>query len=458
MPKQTTHQKRTTGAWRISRRTMLHGLGAAVSLPLLDIMETPARAADSSTSSATRLAYLYIPNGVADGAWLPEQTGSDAQLKTLNPWMKSLQPFVDELTLFKNIWTPRGNGHAAGTATWLTGGGFDHEHINAGGPSADQIAAKHFRSTTLLPSLEMAMRGEGYFSSSLPRNSISWSDAQTPVPREIEPRAIFDRMFRAGESQIAQRSVLDMVIGDAQRMKSNSSIQDRQKIDEYLESIREIERKIKFAEQQKKVAVQSMGLGKAMIRPATDIPDDHGEYVRVMMDMIVLAFWADATRIATCMMDHGQSNRYFNFIEGVTGTWHALSHWKDISGKTEDDDGVTSWASRNEKRDMYNRVTSWHTEQVAYLIRRMSEIKEGNGTLLDHSTIVYGSSLADGHEHEEKNLPLLLAGRGGGAIRPGRVHGGRRDMSMSDLHLTLLQATGVPIERFADSESPLSLA
>jgi hypothetical protein len=107
---------------------------------------------------------------------------------------------------------------------------------------------------------------------------------------------------------------------------------------------------------------------------------------------------------------------------------------------------------------MYNRVTSWHTEQVAYLIRRMSEIKEGNGTLLDHSTIVYGSSLADGHEHEEKNLPLLLAGRGGGVIRPGRVHGGRRDMSMSDLHLTLLQATGVPIERFADSESPLSLA
>ncbi len=458
MAKQTPNQTRTSGAWRISRRTMLRGMGTAISLPLLEVMDSPASAVEPVSNKTTRLAYLYIPNGVADGAWLPEEAGPDGELKKLNPWMNSLQPFASELTLFKNIWTPRGNGHSAGTATWLTGGGFNHENINVGGPSADQIAAKHFRSTTLLPSLEMAMRGEGYFSSSLSRNSISWSDAQTPVPREIEPRAIFDRMFRAGESQMAQRSVLDMVIADARRMKNSGSVQDRQKIDEYVESIREIERKIAFSERQKQRSDVASGLGKAMIRPAAEIPEDHGEYVRVMMDMIVLAFWADATRVATCMMDHGQSNRYFNFIDGVTGTWHALSHWKDISGKTEDDDGVTSWKSRDEKRDMYNRVTAWHTQQVAYLISRLNEIREADGTLLDHSTIVYGSSLSDGHEHEEKNLPLLLAGRGGGAIRPGRLISGRRDLSMSDLHLRLLRATGVPLERFADSDTPLSLA
>ncbi len=458
MAKQPPHQTRTSGAWRISRRTMLRGMGTAISLPLLEVMDSPASAVEPVSNKTTRLAYLYIPNGVADGAWLPEESDPDGKLKKLNPWMQSLQPFASELTLFKNIWTPRGNGHSAGTATWLTGGGFNHENINVGGPSADQIAAKHFRSTTLLPSLEMAMRGEGYFSSSLSRNSISWADAQTPVPREIEPRAIFDRMFRAGESQMAQRSVLDMVIADARRMKNSGSVQDRQKIDEYLESIREIERKIAFSERQKQRSDVASGLGKAMIRPAAEIPEDHGEYVRVMMDMIVLAFWADATRVATCMMDHGQSNRYFNFIDGVTGTWHALSHWKDISGKTEDDDGVTSWKSRDEKRDMYNRVTAWHTQQVAYLISRLNEIREADGTLLDHSTIVYGSSLSDGHEHEEKNLPLLLAGRGGGAIRPGRLISGRRDLSMSDLHLRLLRATGVPLERFADSDSPLSLA
>ena len=458
MAKKTSNQTRTCGAWRISRRTVLRGLGTAISLPLLEVMDSPSSAVEPASNKTTRLAYLYIPNGVADGAWLPEESNPDGKLKKLNPWMKSLQPFASELTLFKNIWTPRGNGHSAGTATWLTGGGFNHENINVGGPSADQIAARHFRSTTLLPSLEMAMRGEGYFSSSLSRNSISWSDAQTPVPREIEPRAIFDRMFRAGESQMAQRSVLDMVIADARRMKNSASVQDRQKIDEYLESIRAIERKIAFSERQKQRSDLATGLGKAMIRPAAEIPEDHGEYVRVMMDMIVLAFWADATRVATCMMDHGQSNRYFNFIDGVTGTWHALSHWKDISGKTEDDDGITSWNSRDEKRAMYNRVTAWHTEQVAYLISRLNGIKEADGTLLDHSTIVYGSSLGDGHEHEEKNLPLLLAGRGGGAIRPGRLISGRRDLSMSDLHLTLLRATGVPLERFADSDSPLSLA
>lgn len=451
-------EQRARGAWRLSRRTMLRGLGTAISLPLLEVMDRPLSASEPDSHNTTRLAYLYIPNGVAHGAWLPEQTGQNGELQRLNPWMKSLQPFTEELTLFKNIWTPRGNGHSAGTATWLTGGGFNHENINVGGPSADQIAARYFQSKTLLPSLEMAMRGEGYFSSSLSRNSISWADAKTPVPREIEPRALFDRMFRVGESQIAQRSVLDMVIADARRMKHSSSIQDRRKIDEYLESIRAIERKIVFAEKQKERSDLAPGLNEAMIRPAADIPQDHGEYVRVMLEMIVLAFWSDATRVATCMMDHGQSNRYFNFIEGVTGTWHALSHWKDISGKTEDDDGITSWSSRDEKRDMYNRVTSWHTQQVAYLLGRLKQIREGDGSLLDHSTVVYGSSLGDGHEHEEKNLPLLLAGRGSGAIRSGRVIGGRDDLSMSDLHLSLLQATGVPVEKFADSDSPLALS
>ena len=216
MAKQTTHTN--PNFWRVENFTTKHAAWPGdrnfTSVARSDGF-TRSQQANRSPKKTTRLAYLYIPNGVADGAWLPEEAGPDGQLQKLNPWMKSLQPFASELTLFKNIWTPEGNGHSAGTATWLTGGGFNHENINVGGPSADQIAAKHFQSTTLLPSLEMAMRGEGYFSSSLSRNSISWADAQTPVPREIEPRAIFDRMFRAGESQIAQRSVLDMVISDA---------------------------------------------------------------------------------------------------------------------------------------------------------------------------------------------------------------------------------------------------
>lgn len=447
-----------SGNWHISRRTMLRGLGAAVSLPLLEVMQQPGLRAAENPKPTARAAYLYIPNGAAEGSWLPEETDSRGRLVKLNRWMSALAPFKNDLTYFKNMWTPRGNGHIAGTATWLTGGSYDREKLDAGGPSVDQIAAKHLRSQTLLPSLELSVRGEGIFTSSLPRNSISWVDSATPAPRDIEPRAVFDRMFRAGESGLGSRSVIDLVLEDARRLKRRVSNLDQKKIDEYLDSVRAIERRIEFAEKQKARASQIPALQKALVRPEPGIPEDHGAYMRTMLDMIVLAFWADATRVCTFMMDHGQSNRYFNFIDGVKGTWHALSHWKDISGKTEDDDGKTSWSSRAEKRDMYNRVTAWHTEQVAYLLGRLRDIKEPGGTLLDHSMIIYGSSLSDGHEHAPKNLPVVLAGGGAHAIRAGREMGDRRDTSMSDLHLAVLRRLGVRNESFAESDSTLPLS
>ena len=445
------------GKWHLSRRTMLRGLGTAISLPLLDVMIGPhVRAADNLVPT-TRLAYLYIPNGVAQGAWQPETVDSAGGLVTLNRWMSSLEPFREDLTIFRNMWTPRGNGHSAGTATWLTGGSFDDERIDAGGRSVDQIAARHFKNETLLPSLELSTRGEGMFTRNLPRNTISWVDATTPAPRDIEPRVVFDRMFRSDHAGTSSDSVIDLVLSDARRLKRRVSSHDQKKIDEYLDSIRAIERRIEFAERQRQRADATAGLQRALVRPDPGIPQDHGQYVRTMMDMIVLAFWADATRVSTFMLDHGQSNRYFDFVDGVKGTWHALSHWKDISGKTEDDDGITSWSSVEEKRNMYNRVTAWHTEQVAYLLGRLKQIQEPGGSLLDHSMIVYGSSLADGHAHSEKNLPLLLAGRGGGAVKAGRQIAGRRDLSASDLHLALLRSLGVPQPRFAESTTALAL-
>ncbi len=445
------------GNWYLSRRSMLRGLGAAVSLPLLDVMLGPTVRAAVRVEPTTRLAYLYIPNGVAEGAWQPKQVDQNGKIVSLNPWMGSLQPFAKDITIFRSMWTPRGNGHSAGTATWLTGGGFNRERIDAGGTSVDQIAAAHFRDDTLLPSLELSTRGEGFFSSSLPRNTLSWVDSRTPAPRDIEPRVVFDRMFRVGKSGLSDRSVVDLVLDDAHRLQRRVGRLDQKKIDEYLESIRAVERRLKFAEEQQQRADKIAGLRSALVRPEPGIPDDHRAYVQSMMDMIVLAFWADATRVCTFMLDHGQSNRYFNFIEGVQGTWHALSHWKDASGKTEDDDGITFWSSREEKRDMYNRVTAWHTEQVGYLLNRLQQIQEPSGSLLDNSMVVYGSSLADGHEHGEKNLPILLAGRGGGTIQSGRVIGDRRDTSMSDLHLAMLHRLGVPQQRFAESSDPLTL-
>ena len=446
------------GNWHISRRTMLRGLGAAVSLPMLDVMSGLSSRAAENDSPTARLAYLYIPNGVAEGGWQPKKVDERGQLVELNPWMSSLAPFQKDLTIFRNMWTPRGNGHIAGTATWLTGGSFDHEKLDSGGASVDQIAAKHFQSKTLLPSLELSTRGEGIFTTSLPRNSLSWVDPVTPAPRDIEPRVVFDRMFRAGDSGLSNRSVIDLVLEDARRLKRRVSNRDQAKIDEYLDSVRAIERRIAFAERQQARANQTPGLQKALVRPEPGVPEDHGQYMKTMMDMIVLAFWADATRVCTFMMDHGQSNRYFNFIDGVRGTWHALSHWKDISGKTEDDDGKTSWSSRDEKRDMYNRVTRWHTEQVAYLLQRLSEIKEPNGRLIDNSMIVYGSSLSDGHEHSAKNLPLLMAGGAAHSIKPGRQLDSSRELSMSDLHLAMLNRLGVPQKGFAESQSQLELS
>ena len=446
-------------SWRISRRSMLRGLGAALSLPLLDIMETPtANATGTEPASACRAAYLYFPNGVADGAWGVEQVGSKGEIRKLNRWMKPFESFRDQIIIPRNVWTPRGNGHGAGTATWLTGGGYNEREIHAGGLSADQIAAKKVGGETLLPSLELSLKGEGYFSNSLVRNTISWSNAG-PVPRDVEPRVIFDRMFRASSGSGEERSVVDAVVEDAKAMQRRGSLEDGKKIDEYLQAIRAIERRMKFAKIQSQRAAKDQRLQSNLKRPMSGVPKDHQEYIRIMFDMIVLAFWSDATRVSTFMLDHGQSNRYFNFIDGVQGTWHALSHWKDASGKTEDDDGTTSWASPDKKREQYNAVIRWHSQQVAYFLGRLESIREPNGqTLLDNSMILYGSNLADGHEHAERNLPLLLAGGGGGTIRSGRQIAFRKDRSMSDLHLAMLQRLSPEFEQFAESNTPMDLS
>lgn len=439
----------------MSRRTALRGAGVALALPLLEAM-TPSCLARSATKSPVRIAYLYFPNGVAEGAWAPEKVSRDGRLLTLNRYMKPLQAFATDITLPRRVWTPRGNGHGSGTATWLTGHGYDRRTINAGGASVDQIAAKLVGDQTLLPSLELSTRGEGYFSNSLPRNTISWANASTPVPRETDPRVVFDRMFQVSNDELQDRSVLDAVLEDAKSMRSRIGVNDHRKLEEYLESVRAIEKRIQFADTQAKRAAANPLLQQSLVRPAAEIPSDHGEYMRLMFDMMALAFWADATRVSTFMLDHGQSNRYFNFIDGVSGTWHALSHWKDASGETQDDDGVTSWNSPKEKRHQYSLVTQWHNEQVAYFLGRLKSITEADGrSLLDNSTIVYGSNLADGHQHDEKNLPILIAGRGGGKVKSGRAIDFQRDTSMSDLHLALLRQLDERVERFAESTSPM---
>ena len=437
---------------RISRRQVLRSAGAAVGLPFLDAM-TPRSLAQPKPT--TRLAYLYFPNGIPRGTWEPARTGPGGRIEKLNEWMSPLEPFKRELVIPTNIWTPLGNGHVSGPPTWLTGYDYDRHKIDAGGVSADQLAARHIGGDTLLPSLELSLKGEGFMSKSLPRNHISWSAPNRPLAREVEPRAVFDRMFRPPAGGASDRSALDMVLADARSLRGRVSRADQARLDEYFESIRSLEKRIAFSEARAKQTADDKALTDTLARPSAGIPSDHNQYVRIMMDLLVLAFQSRAARVATFMLDHGQSNRYFNFIDGVRGTWHALSHYKNFSGRTEDDDGVTSWDSVEQKRAMFARVQLWHHQQVAYLLERMQSIREPDGgTLLDNAMIVYGSALGDGNDHDKHHLPTLLAGRGGGTIAAGRLIEYAKPMNLANIHLALLQRLGVPVERFASADRP----
>lgn len=444
---------------RISRRTVLRGLGASVALPFLDIMEPLALAAQAAAPMADpvkRLAYIYFPNGIPRGAWYPEETAADGRLIRLNEWMSPLEPFKEDILIPSNLWTPQGNGHVNGPPTWLTGQSYRSRAVNAGGVSADQLAARHLGEETLLPSLELSLQGEGYFSNSLPRNAISWSAPDRPMAREIEPRAVFDRMFRPPSGGVTDRSVMDAVLVDARTLRGYTSKVDQYRLDEYFESIRALERRIEFSEARSGQMRSDGALTDTMMTPTPGIPADHQSYVRLMLDLMIAAFQSDATRVATFMLDHGQSNRYFDFIPDVQGTWHALSHYQNASGKTEDDDGITTWESVESKRAMYAEVIRWHHTQVAYLLDRMKSIVEPNGgTLLDNSMILYGASLGDGNEHDANDLPTLLAGGGGGTITTGRYIENAEPTDLAGLHLSLLQRMGVEIDEFGTASAPM---
>jgi hypothetical protein len=368
--------------------------------------------------------------------------------------MSPLEPHKSNIIIPSNIWTPEGNGHVNGTPTWLTGYDYDSRAVNAGGVSADQIVARHLREETLLPSLELSLKGEGYFSNSLPRNAISWSTPDRPMAREIEPRTIFDRMFNTQTGGTSNRSVMDAVLADARSLGNVVSSADKLRLDEYFESIRALERRIEFAERQSEEMREDGALTDTLVAPTPGIPADHESYIRLMMDLMIMAFQSDATRVCTFMLDHGQSNRYFNFIPEVKGTWHALSHYQNASGMTEDDDGTTSWESVEQKRTMYAEVVRWHHHQVAYLLERMKSIHEPNGnSLLDNSMVLMGGAIGDGNEHDASNLPTLIAGGGGGTIRTGRYIEHKEPTDLAGIHLALMQRMGVSQDRLGSADT-----
>lgn len=439
---------------QISRRTILRGLGAAVALPLLEGMAPVRVLARSTDGRPVRMAFMFVPNGIDMDHWRPGPDGALGQLPHILEPFEPLKSKVNVLTgLTQKHAFANGDGpgdHARSSAAWLTGvqpkktAGTDIQ-VSI---SVDQYVAKEIGHQTKFASLELgcergALAGDcdsGY--SCAYSNSISWRGESTPVAKEVNPRLVFERFFGSGDAleqaeSLARRaqyrmSILDFVLEDAASLKARLGGRDQRKIDEYLEGVRDIERRIERFEKE-----QAANLPEGAARP-TGIPTDFGEHIRLMGDMMVLAFQADLTRMCTFMFANEGSNRSYRPI-GVTDGHHDISH----HGRDE---------SKLEKK---RRIDRYHAEQAAYIINKLNSIPEGSGTLLDHCMIVYGGGISDGDRHNHDDLPILLAGGAGGALQTGRHIVYPNHTPMTNLFLSMMDRVGVRIEKFGDSNGRL---
>lgn len=438
-----------------SRRTFLRGSGATLALPWLEAMASRrARAAAASASAAggpTRLAVLFMPNGVREDAWTPEGEGRDFQLsQTLRP----LEALKDRLIIPTNLWnqaSDHGDGHYVKTSGFLTcqtiqkSLGFD---LNSNGISMDQVAAQKIGTQTPLPSLELAISpvsigvdtNVGY--TRVYGSHIAWSRPTRPLAREINPRLVFERLFRVAhpnrEAQRGDRLLLDRVLGDARQLQRRVGTADRSRIDDYLESVRALEKRVERASQPSGRTWQPAVDMDPTDKPA-GIPEAHAKHVRLMLDMMALAFQTDSTRICTFMFGNAVSNTNFSFLDGVSGGHHSLSHHE-----------------RKEKNlSQYQKIAEWHVAQYAYLLNKLKDMKEGDGNVLDHSLILFGSGLRDGNSHSPRNLPLVMAGSAGGRLQTGQHLVCEKNTPLANLYCCALDAIGAPVDRFGDSSGRL---
>ena len=468
----------------VSRRTVLRGLGAAVSLPFLESLAPRANAAAAGAAPAgassrpVRMAVLYMPNGVNVGAWTPRGVGSCFEL---SPTLSPLQPLKDDLLIFSELWNASavgGDGHYVKTGGFLTGTTITKttgKDIRSGAVSMDQVAAQRIGRQTPLPSLELGIdpvtsgidANVGY--TRLYGSHISWATPTTPAGKEINPQLAFDRLFRSNpRAEGDNRSVLDLVMEDAAGVRTRVGGADRAKIDEYLESVRAVEKRIDFnsrqrAEEQKLTPEQLLAIEGLERRVAEFMNDperlkrfggeggrrkrggwgsgeEFAEHVRLMLDMMVLAFWSDTTRVATFMFGNAVSPRNFSFLPGVRGGHHEISHHKNEPTSLE----------------QYQRINRWHVEQYAYMLGKMKSIKEGDGTLLDNSMVLFGSGMSDGNSHSPRNLPLVLAGKAGGDFATGRHLRYEKKTPLCNLYAAMLDRVGAPVDRFGDSTAKLA--
>jgi len=433
----------------LPRRTFLKGLGATIALPMLDAM-TPALAAAAAKKAPVRLAFTYVPNGITMADWTPGGAGGAdfAFTRVLKP----LEAFRRDMFVLSGLAQKNGNAlgdgpgdHARAAAAYLTG---VHPKKTAGadiqnGISADQIVAQHLAGTTRFASIELGCDDSrvvgncdsGY--SCAYTNSLAWRGPTSPMPPETNPRLVFERLFGAFDAGLDEetrarrllyrRSILDSVLDRTKALMTGLGASDRRKVDEYLYAVREIERRIEMAE-------HDMRDIPAGVEKPTGIPVAYEEYVRLMFDLQIVAFQTDLTRVTTMMMGREGSLRTYPEI-GVPDPHHPLTHHG----------GKTDWIEK------VTQVNEFHTRLFAYFLERMKATPDGDGSLLDHSMIVYGSGLSDGDRHTHEDLPVLLFGRGDGSLRPGRHIVYPVDTPMNNLFLTLLDRMGVRAETLGDS-------
>jgi hypothetical protein len=435
----------------LSRRTVLRGLGATVALPMLDAM-TPAFAG-SAAARPLRLAFAYVPNGVILAGWTPKGGGREFELSRI---LRPLEPFRDDVLVLSGLAHRNakalGDGpgdHARAGACFLTG---VHPRKTAGadiqnGVSADQIAARVVGSETRLPSLELGCEesrtvgncDSGY--SCAYTNSISWRSATTPMPPETNPRSAFERLFGIEDVPLSpedrarrtrqRRSILDLVGERTRRLVTGLGPSDRRKMDEYLYAIREIERRLERAER------EGAEIPAGVEKPP-GIPPTFAEYVKLMFDLQVVAFQADLTRVTTLMIGREGSLQSYPEI-GVPDSHHPLTHHR----------------SNPELVEKVTLINAFHLELFAHFVEKLKATADGDGTLLDHAMVVYGSAISDGDRHTHDDLPILLVGRAGGAVKPGRHLVYAKDTPLTNLYLALLDRMGVHPESIGDSTGKL---
>lgn len=442
--------------FELSRRTVLRGLGTSMALPLLEGMMPRVSFASVSGNQKTpvRMAFLFAPNGKHMPDWTPE---SEGPLDKLPPTLESLQDLKSEIFIpGKLALTTAGaagcGGHSCTVGQFLTGTlprrTLGNELRN--GISIDQLAARKTGDVTRFPSLELGCVPSKYSGdcdsgySCVYTTHISWRTETAPLPKEVNPRTVFDRLFSnrissdVGKSRAIRdrerKSILDFVTVDAEALNRRLGSTDQRKLDEYLYSIREIERRVESSEKQSASAMSVNYPGPA------DFPEDSDEHLRLMLDMLVLAFQTDSTRIASLMIGNGSDNRSFPQL-GISEGHHTLSHH----------------LGDQKKHAKLSRINRHYVTQLGYFLRKLRSIREGEGTLLDNSMIVYGCAFGDGNAHDYKDLPILVAGRGGGTIGTGRHVKYEENTPLTNLYLTMLDGVGVgaSVERFGDSTGRL---